>query len=66
MEIRWTDRVRNEEGLQRVEERNIIQRIKRKAKWFGHIWCKNCLLQHVTEDSGVHRIFSGGGFNKFS
>jgi len=37
VEIRWTDRVRNEEVLQRAEERNIVQRIKRKAKWFGHI-----------------------------
>jgi replicative superfamily II helicase len=52
MEISWTDRVRNEEVLQRVEEkRNILRRTKRKAKWFGHIWCRNCLLKHVTEEN---------------
>jgi len=37
--IIWTDRVRNEVVLQRVkEERNILQRIKRrKANSIGHI-----------------------------
>jgi hypothetical protein len=35
--IRWTDRVRNEEGLQRVvEERNILHAVKRrKGNWIG-------------------------------
>jgi len=57
VEIRWTDRVRNEEVLQRAEEkRNIVQRIKRKAKWFGHIWCSNCLLKRVTEVNMEGRI----------
>ena len=37
MEISRTDRVRNEGVLQRAEEWNIVQKIKRKAKWFGHI-----------------------------
>jgi hypothetical protein len=34
----WTDRVRNEEVLQRVKEaRNIIHAIRRgKANWIGH------------------------------
>jgi hypothetical protein len=47
----WTNRVRNEEVLQRVkEERNILQRIKRrKANWIGHNSCRNALLKHVTE-----------------
>jgi hypothetical protein len=32
------------------EERNILHKIKEeKAKGIGHILCKNCLLQHVTE-----------------
>jgi hypothetical protein len=37
--ISWTDRVRNEEVLHRVqEERNILHKIKgRKANWIGHI-----------------------------
>jgi hypothetical protein len=49
--ISWTDRVRNEEVLQRVKkERNILHTIKRrKAKWIGYILCRNCLLKHVIE-----------------
>jgi hypothetical protein len=43
--------VRNEEVLVRVkEQRNILHEIcKRKANWIGHILCRNCLLQRVTE-----------------
>jgi hypothetical protein len=49
--IRWTDHVRNEEVLLRVkEQRNILHEMsKRKAKWIGHILCRNCLLQQVIE-----------------
>jgi len=49
--ISWTDHVRNEEVLLRVkEQRNILHEIrKRKANWIGHILCRNCLLQRVTE-----------------
>jgi hypothetical protein len=48
--ISWTDRVRNEEVLHRVEERNILHAIKRrKANWIGHILSRNCLLKHVIE-----------------
>jgi hypothetical protein len=43
--IGWTDRVRNEEVLQRVKkERNMLQTIRRKANWIGHILRRNCLL----------------------
>jgi hypothetical protein len=47
----WTDHVRNEEVLLRVQEqRNILHEIsKRKANWIGHILCRNCLLQQVIE-----------------
>jgi hypothetical protein len=47
--ISWTDRVRNEEVLLRVnEQRNILHEIrKRKANWIGHILRRNCLLQWV-------------------
>jgi len=32
------------------EQRNILHEIrKRKANWIGHILCRNCLLQRVTE-----------------
>jgi hypothetical protein len=50
--------VRNEEVLKRVkEERNILQTIKRmKANWIGHMWCRNCLLKHVTEGKIEGRI----------
>jgi hypothetical protein len=48
-EISWTDRVRNEEVLQRGnEEGNIVHRVKRKkANWIGNILRRNCLLKHV-------------------
>jgi hypothetical protein len=46
----WTDHVRNEEVLHRVEERNIPLAIKRrKNNWIGHILHRNCLLKHVIE-----------------
>jgi hypothetical protein len=56
--ISWTDRVRNEEVLHRVkEERNIVDTVKRrKAKWIGHILCRNCLLKHVIEGKLEGRI----------
>jgi hypothetical protein len=49
--ISWTDRVKHEDVLLRVnEERNIIHTIKRrKANWIGHIWLRNCLLKHDIE-----------------
>jgi hypothetical protein len=47
----WSDNLKNEEVLLRVnEERNILHEIsKRKANWIGHILCRNCLLQWVIE-----------------
>ena len=49
--ISWTDHVRNEEVLLRVnEQRNILHEIrKRKANWIGHILRRNCLLHRVIE-----------------
>ena len=49
--ISWTDRVRNEEVLLRVnEQRNILHEIrKRKANWIGQILRRNCLLQQVID-----------------
>ena len=56
--ISWTDRVRNEEVLQRIkEEGNILQKIKiRKANWTAHIWRRNCLLKDVIEGEKEVRI----------
>ena len=49
--ISWTDHVRNEEVLLRVDEqRNILHEIRKwKANWIGHILRSNCLLQQVIE-----------------
>jgi len=49
--ISWTDHLRNEEVLLRVnEQRNILHEIrKRKANWIGHIMRRNCLLKQVTK-----------------
>ena len=49
--ISWTDHVRNEEVLLRVnEQRNILHEIrKRKANWIGHVLRRNCLLEQVIE-----------------
>jgi len=51
--ISWTDHVRNEDVLLRVnEQRNILSEIrKRKADWIGHILrtSRNCLLKQVNE-----------------
>ena len=49
--ISWTDHVRNEDVLLRVnEQRNTLHEIrKRKANWIGHILRRNCLLQGIIE-----------------
>jgi hypothetical protein len=55
--ISWTDRVRNEEVLHRVKERNIVHTIKRrKANWIGDILRRNCVLKHVIEGNIEGRI----------
>jgi hypothetical protein len=47
----WTDHVRNEEILLRVnEQRNILHEIRKwKANWIGHILRRDCLLKEVIE-----------------
>jgi hypothetical protein len=49
--ISWTDHVRNEEVLLRVnEQRTILHEIrKRKTNLIGHILRRNCLLKQVIE-----------------
>ena len=49
--ISWTDHVRYEEVLFRVnEQRDILHEIrKRKANWIGHILRRNCTLKQVIE-----------------
>jgi hypothetical protein len=57
--ISWTDGVRNEKVLLRVnEQRNILHKItKRKANWISHNLRRNCLLKQVVEETikGVAR-----------
>jgi hypothetical protein len=52
MKTRWTDHVRNEVLHVVKEDREN----KLKAKWIGHILCRNCLLEHVTEGKSGGRI----------
>ena len=49
--ISWTDHVKNEEVLLRVnEQRNILHEIRKwKANRIGHILRRNCLLKQVIE-----------------
>ena len=49
--ISWTDHVRNEEVLLRVnEQRNILHEIRKmKDNWIGHILRRNCLLKQAIE-----------------
>jgi hypothetical protein len=40
-----------------MEERNILQTVKRKkANWIGHMLRRNCLLKHVIEGKIEGRI----------
>jgi hypothetical protein len=56
--ISWTDHVRNEELLLRVnEQRKILHEIRKlKAKWIGHILRRNFLLQQVIEGKIEEKI----------
>jgi len=59
------DRVKNEEGLQRVkEEGNILVTIKRKkTNWIGHILCRNFSLKYVIDGriKGKTEVMGRGG-----
>jgi len=54
----WTDRLRNEEALPRVNEKGNIQHTlkSRKANWIGHILRRNWLIRHVIELKIERRI----------
>ena len=61
--ISWTDHVRNEEVLLRVnEQRNILHEIrKRNANGIGHILRRNCLLKQVIEGKIKGEMEVGSG-----
>ncbi|KAL1446126.1 hypothetical protein WDU94_014018 [Cyamophila willieti] len=49
--IKWSDKVRNEEVLRRVDEERVILKTikKRKGSWIGHILRRDCLQRRVME-----------------
>jgi hypothetical protein len=60
--IKWSDKVTNEQVLERIgEKRTLLNNIlRRKANWMGHILRRNCLLHDsiegpMTEVKGVGR-----------
>ena len=50
-EINWSEKVTNEEVLERIgEKRTILNNILcRKANWIGHVQRRNCLLHDAIE-----------------
>jgi hypothetical protein len=56
--ISWTDGVRSEEGLHRVEaKRSILHTVKgRRADWIGHILRRNCFIKHIINGKIEERI----------
>ena len=48
MEKKWSEKVTNEQVLDRIgEKRTLLNNIlRRKANWIGHILRRNCLLHN--------------------
>ena len=49
--IKWSERVTNEQVLDRIGEKRILLNniLHRKVNWIGHILKRNCLLHDVIE-----------------
>ncbi|KAJ4439518.1 hypothetical protein ANN_07642 [Periplaneta americana] len=49
--VKWTDRIRNEAVLERVDEERMMLKLvrKRKRNWLGHWLRTNCLLKDALE-----------------
>ncbi|KAJ4440465.1 hypothetical protein ANN_08606 [Periplaneta americana] len=49
--VKWTDRIRNEGLLERVDKERIMLKLmrKRKRNWLGHWLRRNCLLKDALE-----------------
>jgi len=50
--ISWNDGVTNEEVSQKFKEERIILHAinNRKPNWFGHVLCRNCLLNTLLKE----------------
>jgi hypothetical protein len=59
--ISWTDRIANEEVLERIGiNRQLISELRhRKKNWMGHILRENGLLKEVIEDRMEGKIIRG-------
>jgi hypothetical protein len=62
MKIKWSEKVTNEQVLERIgEKRTLLNNIlRRKVNWIGHILRRNCLLHDaivrlMTEVKGIGR-----------
>jgi hypothetical protein len=55
--ISWTDRVKNEEVLQKVDEGSVLRNIQiRKLNTIGHSLHRKCVLKHSIEGKMRTRI----------
>ena len=59
--ISWVYRVKNEALHRAKEERNTIK--KMKGNWIGHIFRRNCFLNHVIggKTEGMTEVRGSGG-----
>ncbi|KAJ4439524.1 hypothetical protein ANN_07648 [Periplaneta americana] len=49
--VKWTDRIRNEAALERVDKERMMLKLirKRKRNWLNHWLRRNCLLKDALE-----------------
>ena len=49
--IKWSEKVTNEEILERIGEKEVLLNnvLRRKANWIRHILRRNCLIQDAIE-----------------
>ena len=47
--VKWTDKIKNADVLERVGEGRMLELTKRKRNWLGHWLRRNCLLKDALE-----------------
>jgi len=47
--VSWTDRVEERKDYTEPRRGEATWVNRKKAKWIGHIWHRNCLLEHITK-----------------